>query len=282
LHRPKPRVKSVPVPRLFDAVKDARAATEDKLEHLGQVTCSAFSPAGDVLLTGGWSGQIQVWEVGQGGTLKRLHKYLGHSKPVRAIAFSPDGGRVLSGGDDAALHGWTVKDGRRAAALDGFDHVMKACQWTADGSRALATDGASLFEFDLKGQKQVRKVGLLGSWAAGQAAAFSPDGATLVLGNTYDLRVFDTKTGKELAKLADNEIQWTAAFTPDGTRLLSGGRGKVNVWDLKARQKVGSIDLAGTGYVQSLAASPDSRYVAASPASAGQSLQVFRLPDPLK
>src|SRR5262249_47351178 len=75
--------------QLFDAVKDAKAATEDKLDHLGQVTCSAFSPAGDVLLTGGYSGQIQVWEVGKGGTLKRLHKYLGHSQQVRAIAFSP-------------------------------------------------------------------------------------------------------------------------------------------------------------------------------------------------
>jgi WD40 repeat protein len=175
-----------------------------------------------------------------------------------------------------------VKDGRRAAAFDGFDHTMKACGWTADGSRALATDGASLFEFDLKAQKEVRKVGLLRSWAAGQAAAFSPDSATLVLGDGYNLRVFGTSTGKELAKLADNEIQWTAEVTPDGTRLLAGGRGKINVWDLKAREKIASIDLAGTYYVQSLAASPDSRYVAASPASAGQSLQVFRLPDPLK
>ncbi|HKB03270.1 MAG TPA: hypothetical protein VKD90_13675 [Gemmataceae bacterium] len=268
--------------QLFDAVKEAKAATEDKLEHLGQVTCSAFSPAGDVLLTGGYTGQIQVWEVGKGGTLKRLHKYLGHSQQVRAIAFSPDGSRVLSGGEDAALHCWSVKDGRRVAAFDGFDHVMKACHWTADGARALATDGASLFEFDLKTSKEARKVGLLRSWAAGQAAAFSPDGATLVLGDRYDLRIFDTKTGKELAKLADNEIQWTAAVTPDGTRLLTGAAGKVNVWDLKAREKVGSIDLAGTYYVQSLAASPDSRYVAASPASAGQSLQVFRLPEPLK
>jgi WD40 repeat protein len=76
----------------------------------------------------------------------------------------------------------------------------------------------------------------------------------------------------------DNDTQWTLAFTPDGNRLLAGAAGKVNVWDFKKQRKIFSQATAGTGYIQCLAISPDSKHFAAIPSSAGQDLQVFRLP----
>jgi WD40 repeat protein len=91
--------------------------------------------------------------------------------------------------------------------------------------------------------------------------------------------MWDLRTGKELPKLEDSEIQWCAAFTPDGTRLVSGGSGKVNVWDVRKHRKIASIATAGSGYIQTLAVSPDNQHVAAIPSSAGQDLQILRIPN---
>lgn len=116
------------------------------------------------------------------------------------------------------------------------------------------------------------------SAAAGQTAAFSDDGSLVAAGDLYTVRLWDVTTGKELPKLEDNEIQWSAAFTPDGARLVTGGTGKINIWDVGKQRKISSIDTEGSGYVQCLAVSPDNLHVAAIPSSAGQDLQVFRIP----
>jgi WD40 repeat protein len=84
-------------------------------------------------------------------------------------------------------------------------------------------------------------------------------------------------TRGEKPKLEDNEIQWSMAFTPDGTRLVSGGNAKVNIWDVRKHRKLHALAIAGNGYIQSLAVSPDNKLVAAIPSSAGQDLQVFGL-----
>src|SRR3569623_2080016 len=75
-----------------------------------------------------------------------------------------------------------------------------------------------------------------------------------------------------------SKLQWTMSITPDATRLISGGSGKVNVWDVRKQRRVFSQPTAGTGYIQTVAISPDNKHVAAIPSSAGQDIQVFRIP----
>lgn len=125
---------------------------------------------------------------------------------------------------------------------------------------------------------QVVKQTPLARSAAGQAAAFSEDGSLVAAGDLYTVRLWEVKTGKELPRLEDNEIQWCAAFTPDGARLVTGGTGKVNVWDVGKQRKIHSLETAGSGYVQCLAVSPDNLHIAAIPSAARQDLQVFRIP----
>lgn len=55
----------------------------------------------------------------------------------------------------------------------------------------------------------------------------------IAVGDSYNIRLWSTQTGRELKPLVGNEIQWSMEFSPDGSRLLSGGNGKVNVWDTK-------------------------------------------------
>ena len=92
------------------------------------------------------------------------------------------------------------------------------------------------------------------------------------------MQVWEIQTGKELATLQDNETQWSLAFLPNSRYVLSGGRGKTSLWEIATQRKIYEFDTAGGSYVKTIACSPDKRHFSAIPGSAGQTLQVFRLP----
>ena len=89
--------------------------------------------------------------------------------------------------------------------------------------------------------------------------------------------MWNTATGAEVPKFQDREMQWTVAFSPDGERLLSGGREVQSVGRRHAEAPALGDVGGGIGYVQTLAISPDGRYVATILSMAGQKLQLFRV-----
>ena len=107
---------------------------------------------------------------------------------------------------------------------------------------------------------------------------FSADGEQVAVSDGKDIRLWNLNSAGERPKMEDNEMIWSMIFTPDGTRLITGTTGKVNVWDVRKERKIYSQGTAGSYYVQTLAVSPDNKHVAAIPGSAGQDLQVFRIP----
>jgi hypothetical protein len=262
---------------LFDVANDARLDGLDKLQLLQSVTSCVFTPDGSHLLAGGSTGHIQIYEVSKEGLLTESAQFAGHSQEVSCMAVSGDGKLAVSGGKEKKLRFWEVDTGREQAAFPGCEGPIKACLIAKDGQTALATDGATLLSIDLEKKEVTRRRQLARSWASGQAAAFSADGEQVAVGDRYTVRLWNLNSRDESPKLEDKEIQWSMAFTPDGTRLVSGGNSKVNVWDVRNGRKLQAFAVAGHGYIQSLAVSPDNKYVAAIPSSAGQDLQVFHL-----
>lgn len=74
----------------------------------------------------------------------------------------------------------------------------------------------------------------------GLTPVFSPDGATLALGNrNYPTKLFEVKTGKVLHTL-DRKMTHGIAFSPDGKKLAAAYvDGAVAVWDVKTGEKLG-------------------------------------------
>jgi len=258
---------------VFDLDKKQRVASAADLEGLGQVTALSFSPDGRMLLSGGYTGRIQVWEIGPGGGLAEAHRLVGHSGAVQTITVSRDGSRVLSGGDDKTLRGWTLNDGRQQFAVDGFAGAVKATFISRGGKQGLGCDGDVIVLVDMQEGKAIQTM-KLGKRSA-QAVAIAPDGSLVAAQDTYAIQAWEIRSGGGRPLFQDREIQWSAAFLPNAKFLLSGGRGKVNVWDATAHRKIYEFDMAETGYVQTLACSPDNCHFAAI---ASRDLQVFRLP----
>jgi len=261
---------------VYDLNKSARVAFIEDLDGLGQVTSLAFAPDGKKLLSGGYSGRIQVWSVDADGGLEEANRFVGHSRAVHSITVSKDGQYVLSGGDEKIARCWTLADAREQFAIDGFANSVKATFITPAAKQALACDGKTIALIDIRQAKAIQTMEL--GYGGRQAVAIATDGSRVVTNNAYTLQSWDIKSGKGYPVLQDQEIQWFATFHTRSKYLLSGGRGKVNLWDVENHRKVYEFDTAGSGYVKSIAVSPDNRHFAAIPGSAGQELQVFRMP----
>ncbi|XP_031510364.1 WD repeat-containing protein 38 isoform X3 [Papio anubis] len=73
--------------------------------HGGEVNSSAFSPDGQMLLTGSEDGCVYGWETRSGQLLWRLG---GHTGPVKFCRFSPDGHLFASASCDCTVRLWDV------------------------------------------------------------------------------------------------------------------------------------------------------------------------------
>lgn len=71
--------------------------------HTGRVQSVAFSPDGELLVSGSSDQSVRLWRVETGELLRALE---GHTDAVRSVAFSPDGELLASGGDDKLIRLW--------------------------------------------------------------------------------------------------------------------------------------------------------------------------------
>ena len=73
--------------------------------HTTGVYAVAFSPDGDTLATGSFSGAIRLWDPVTGSIQKIL---IGHTDAVKSLTFSPDGNTLASVGEDGTVHLWAI------------------------------------------------------------------------------------------------------------------------------------------------------------------------------
>ncbi len=149
------------------------------------------------------------------------------------LAFSPDG-RRLAAHAGAGVAVWDVATRRPLFDSPAAPTLgTAALAWAPDG-RTLASGSANvLYVWDVLDGHEVAR--LKQSRKHFQAAAFSPDGRTLVtVSNEATARVWDAATWRERQAYA-----WGAgglkcvAFAADGLRLAAGGeKGQAVVWDV--------------------------------------------------
>ena len=181
----------------------------------------AFSPDGNTLAFGLFSAlpsepysqsyKFRLWDV---ATKKEIATLPGQGT-ARSIAFSPDGNTLAVAVHVRPIWLWDVATrkeiGPMAHELDEFGQVIVG-------------RGNSRFDF-------VRKI------------VFSPDGNTLVSGQSETIRLWDVATREEIAILdGHSELVWSVAFSPDGGILASGSDdGTIRLWDVATRKEIATI-----------------------------------------
>lgn len=261
---------------IYEVETGRKVFTEGRLREMGNIAALAFSPDGHFLLAGGFKGLIKIWSVAENGLLTPAGEFTGHTREVSTITVSPDGTHVLSGGAEKKIRCWNLQTQKEEFVNDDFEFTRIGIHYLSE-AEALISDGRLLQKVTLATGKVGDSFELRSSGTANNVF-FSPDGSVVTLTDGYSLKRWTTEDGKELPELKGKEMLWDADYSADGKRIIAGGRGHLVIWDVEKQERQGHVLLGDSiMYVKPLDVSPDGRYVACYPSSAGQSLWIFDL-----
>jgi WD40 repeat protein len=282
------------------------------LKHASFVSMLAFTPDGNILVTGEGGGKVRLWEADTGRELaaldhqgqavtaaalaaggtrlvtgsagrvlrlwdaasrRELSRFTVHVTPV-SLALSPDGQRAVFAGRDKIAYVLDAATGRELASLKGHTDVIQCVAFSPDGSAVVtASKDQSVRLWDTATGREVRTFSGHTAWAL--TAAFSPDGKKIASGDSdYAARLWDAATGRELAVFKGHtNVVGAAAFSPDGARLATAGDDRtVKLWDVAAGREMAAFR-GHAGAVQSVAFSPDGRRLASG--STDQTVKIW-------
>ena len=182
---------------------------------------------------------------------------LGRGDKIRAAAFSPDSRNLASIGDDDTLTIWDVESGRQLRTFAEHNGSATAVGFSPSGRTVFSV--GEYFHLSFWSAATGRPLR-----AMVDAAAFAPDGRSVLSSDPYDVTVlWDTEDDHDIFKLTDACHHAAAAFAPDGRiAALSCGDGTIQLWDMQTRKKLrtGFGRSSGAGW---LAFSPDGKTILA-------------------
>jgi eukaryotic-like serine/threonine-protein kinase len=98
------------------------------------VNGAAFSPDGQVIVTGSHDHAARLWKTSDGS---RIGTPMWCGGPVTAVAFSPDGRLVLTGSDDRTAQLWNPSQSSRIGRPMKHDDTLSAVAFSRDGRMVL-------------------------------------------------------------------------------------------------------------------------------------------------
>lgn len=185
--------------QLCDAMTGAGKATFQG--HTDSVWAVTFSPEGNTLASGSFDKTVRLWDV---ATRRERAVLRAHAHGVSSLCFSPDGKTLASGGRET-IKLWEVNTGRERATLQvNRDYPVEHLAFSPDGkilaSATMLAAVVRLWDVANGQERFIERPDWLGEDEEYvRYMAFSPDGATLVMGNAETIGLWDVATGKNTA-----------------------------------------------------------------------------------
>jgi WD40 repeat protein len=235
----------------------------------GDCTAIAFSPDGQSVLCGFSDSTVEVWTIAPWTKQAVLPRDSNGS--VIAVMFTPDSQSVVSAFEDGTVQVWALTQQTQEVFTTGcrisssanvvfsLDYQFMAAARCKDGTARVwkLTPGAQPEPLVI-----IQPVDGM-YWAA----AFSPDGVSVIFGGTDGIHVWDTATGTQRSTInGHSDAVMAVAFSRDGQFLVSGSVDRtVLVWNFTGGAQQPDYVLKGhSGMVWSVAFSPDAKLVVSS------------------
>lgn len=247
---------------------------------------AGFSPDGNWGFSTGWGGHpwertddysVRLWDLKTGSERRR---FVGHSSMVNAAALSPNNRRLVSTGCDYTIRIWDVESQKELHRLElGKGRYTYQVLLSPDGRRVYLASG-TVSCWDVETGREL--LSLKANTNLGCGIALAPEGRLILAsGADRSIRLFDTRTGKELGRfeghLGSGYYPYRLVFSPDGRRVLSAGNDSmVRLWDVESRKELACFQ-TNFQWILCVAFSPDGREAYAG--FPDNTVQKWRLPE---
>lgn len=263
---------------LFDVASGKPIGQSYSLPQSGQVTAVTFSAAGDHLLAGGYSGKTFAWQVSPDGRLTNEQEAFRFDSEIVTLTTSPKFAFFM-GASRKGTVAWQPFGANKAQPrlMQQFQKVVHAVWLPASGDEAMATDGARLVRFSLR-DGEASDSDDLAIKSAG-LASFSRSGKRLVVAEPNTLHLIDLTqvTSRRSIKLPRGEMAYGLKFHPQENWVAVGMRAKVALFDFDQAKLIAYADAESVFYQKNLDFSSDGKLLAATSATARDSIKIFRI-----
>ena len=249
-----------------------------------------FSPDGQTLAAGHWSGDIYLWNVQE---WERKATFRCESfEAIRSIDFSPCGNQLAATFSDKIVRVWNLeKPDTLPVELTGHQAGLYALAFSPKGDLLVSADSNGVLGvWDIKHGYKLQMFTEETDWI--WSIDFSPDGKHLVSAhNKEKAQLWDIESGEQIAELSsnrprdatkykgnDHQIQRilrhlekgsedkrtpkAIAFSPDGDLIAGNVLGEIRLWDTTTYEIRMVICLPlGCGRAEALTFSPCGRYL---------------------
>lgn len=230
--------------------------------HLKLINDVAFSPDGELLVSGSNDKTLIVWNVISG---KIIHHLQSHSWSVTCVSFSLDGRFIASGSRDESVRVWQVDSGQEYRVLEEANLGVESVAFSVDGQLIAAGNRDHTVRFwEVESGQIINQLSEHGDWIT--SLAFSDNGDLLAYAGGIEdktIRVWNMASREEIWQL---EGHWNTvnaiAFSTDSCHLVSGSYDyTVRVWDVTNGSEIQKLK-KHTNWVYSVACSSDNRFIA--------------------
>ncbi len=227
----------------------------------GPINALVISPDGRHALDGGELGSLCLWDI---KTRRPVYYFGGAARAITAVAFSPDGRLALSGGVDKAVHLWDVRTGQQLHCFEGHTDTVQAVAFTPNGKQAISCGDQSARIWNVETGALDRRIDL-GTNIYGVTVSADGEKLLCTCGDGAELRDFNT--GRMLRQFKAPNYVPAAAFSPDGKTVLiglaDGGVQSCNAEDGRPTRKFTRRPHGDTDGPFVVTFSPDGRFVLA-------------------